>query len=191
MNIYSEVMLEGVAMKKFLVLFSALLLWSCDTPRNYGPESSYYRYQGGSLLILNRELAIPANWATVRLQAGRVVAFGHVQEQEPHCIVEVDSVREEPQSILPDTFTIVQVQRSISELAAVSGFFIRTAFAGDNRPTQMFFKTTFILRSDKQPGVTRMVCQSDQYAAGIGIPRHLTVSEIRKALGNILTLELP
>jgi hypothetical protein len=178
-------------MKTFLVLFSALLLWGCDTPRNYGPESPYYSFSLESRLVLNQELAIPANWATVRLQAGRVVAFGHVQEQEPHCIVEVDSVREEPQRILPDTFMIIGVQRSISELASAPGFFVRTAFANDNRPTQMFFKTTFILRSDKQPGVMRMVCQSDQYAAGIGIPRHLTVSEIRKALGNILTLELP
>jgi hypothetical protein len=35
-----------------------------------------------------------------------------------------------------------------------------------------------------------MICQSDQYAAGAGIPRHLTVPEIRRALGNIFTLEL-
>lgn len=119
------------------------------------------------------------------------MAFGHVQKQEPHCIVELNTVRAEPQRIDPDTFIIVRVQRSISELAAASGFFIRAAFASDTRPTQMFYKTTFTLKSDKQPGVLRMICQSDQYAAGMGIPRHLSVPEIRRALGNIFTLELP
>ncbi|NWG39988.1 MAG: hypothetical protein HXY27_08520 [Hydrogenophilaceae bacterium] len=178
-------------MKIIFVLFGALLLWSCDTTRTHGPELPYYSFALGSRLVLHQELTIPANWATVRLQAGKVAAFGHVQEQEPHCIVEADTVLEKPQRILPDTFMIIRVQRSIGEIANAPGFFIRAGFAGDNRPTQMFFKTTFTLRSDKQPGVMRMVCQSDQYAAGSGIPRHLSVSEIRKTLGNILALELP
>jgi hypothetical protein len=184
-------MQEGVAMKKFLVLLSAMLLWSCNTPGDYGQESPYYRYPENGRFVLNQALEIPANWATARLQSGKVLAFGHVQEQEPHCIFEIASVRAEPQRIEPDIFTIIKVQRSVSELAAASGFFIRAAFTDGNRPTQMFYKTTFMLKSDRQPGVLRMICQSDQHAAGMGIPRHLSVSEIRRALGNILTLELP
>ena len=178
-------------MNKALLLFCVTFLLSCNTPRDYGQESPYYRYPEKGRFILNHALEIPANWATARLQSGKVVAFGHVQEQEPHCIVELNTVRAEPQRIEPDTFIIVRVQRSISELAAASGFFIRAAFAGHIRPTQMFYKTAFTLRSDKKPGVLRMICQSDQYAAGMGIPRHLSVPEIRRALGNIFTLELP
>lgn len=178
-------------MKKVLLLCGVIFLCSCNTPRDDGQKSPYYRFPENGRFVLNQPLEIPANWATARLQSGNIVAFGHVQEQEPHCIVEIDTVRAEPQRIEPDVFTIIRVQRSISELAAAPGFFIRTAFASDTRPTQMFYKTAFALKSVKQPGVLRMICQSDQYAAGIGIPRHLTVSEIRRALGNILTLELP
>jgi len=178
-------------MRKALLLCCVTFLWSCNTPGDYGQESPYYRYPENGRFVLNQALEIPANWATARLQSGKVVAFGHVQEQEPHCIVELDKVLTEPQRIVPDVFTIIRVQRSISELAAVPGFFIRAAFASDTRPTQMFFKTTFTLKSDKQPDVLRMICQSDQYAAGMGIPRHLIVPEIRQALGKIFSLELP
>lgn len=178
-------------MKKILLAGLALLLWSCDTPRNYGPETPYYHYPVGSRFILNRALEIPSNWATARLQSGRVVAFGSVQEQEPHCIFEINTVRAEVQRVEQDIFAIVKVQRSTSTLAAQSSYFIRAAFADTDRPSQMFYKTTFTLRSERQPGVLRLICQSDQYAAGISIPRHLTVSEIRQALGDIFTLELP
>lgn len=178
-------------MKKVLLLCCAVLLWSCDTPGSYGPETPYYRFPAGSRLVLERALEIPANWATVRIQNGRVAAFGHVQEYAPHCIFEINTVRAEPQRVEPDTFAIVKVERSMSTLAAQSGFFIRAAFADTDRPGQMFYKTVFTLRSERRPGVRWLTCQSDQYAAGIGIPRHLTVSEIRQALGDILTLELP
>lgn len=184
---------EVTDMNRVLLLCCAFLLWSCDTPRSYSPESPYYRFPSGSRLVLNQPLEIPANWATARLQYGKLVPFGHVHEQMPHCIFEINSVREVPQRVEPDTFEIVKVQRSTSTLAVDSGFFffIGTAFADTDRPSQMFYKTVFTLKSEKQPWVRDLTCQSDQYAAGIAIPNHLTVPEIRQALGSIFTLELP
>lgn len=178
-------------MKTILLFSFVVLLGSCDTPRGYGPETPYYRFPEGGRLVLNRPLEIPANWATVRLQFGRVVAFGSVQEQEPHCIFEVNTVSPQTQHVEADSFAIVRVERSVSELAAASGLFMKAAFTDSHRPSQMFYKTVFTLRSERQPDVLRMTCQSDQYAAGIGIPRHLTVAEIRQALGDLATLQLP
>lgn len=180
-------------MKRFMLLCLAAVLWACDTPRSYGPDTPYYRFPSGSRLVLNRALDIPANWATARIQNGRLVAFGHVQEQQPHCIFEANTIRAEPQRIEPDSFSIVRVERSASTLAARTGFFLMVgnAFADTDRPGQMFYKTVFMLKSDRQPDVKWLICQSDQYAAGITIPRHLTVTEIRWALGDLFTLELP
>jgi hypothetical protein len=179
-------------MKKVLLLCLAVMLWSCDTPRNYGPETPYYRFPAGSRLVLNRAVEIPANWATLRLQYGKAVPFGHVSEHAPHCILEIDTVRPEPQRVEPDSFAIVKVERSMSTLAVGSGFFffVSSAWADADRPGQMFYKTIFRLSSERQPGVKWLTCQSDQYAAGVGIPRHLTVGEIRQALGDFFTLEL-
>ena len=184
--------MKGIIVKKILIFFGALWLWGCDTSRNYSPDSPYYRFPAGSRLVLTRPLEIPANWATARLQYGKVVPFGHVQEHAPHCIFEINTVSEVPQRVEPDTFEIIKIQRSTSTLAINSGFFffIGTAFADNDQPSQMFYKTTFILRSERQPGVRQLTCQSDQYAAGIAIPNHLTVPEIRQALGSIFTLEL-
>lgn len=187
----ARVEMEGPHMKNAMLLCCALLFLGCDTPRDYGPETPYYRFPEGSRLVLESALDIPANWATVRLQSGKIVAFGHVQEQEPHCILESSRVLEQPQRIEPDTFAIIGVQRHISELAVVPGLFIRAAFADDIRPTQMFYKTILTLKSERQPGVLRLICQSDRYAAGAGIPSHLSVPEIRQALGGIFTLKLP
>jgi hypothetical protein len=178
-------------MKNILLLCLAALLWSCDTPRTYGPETPYYRFPADSRLVLNHALEIPAGRATARIQNGRVAVFGHVQEHQPHCIFEIHTVKAEAQRVEPDTFSIVKVERSTSTLAVQPSFFIRAAFADTDRPGQLFYKTIFTLRSERQPGVRWLSCQSDQYAAGISIPRHLTVSEIRLALGDIFTLELP
>ncbi len=180
-------------MRKRILACLAVLLWACDTPRSYGPETPYYRFPAESRLVLNRALEIPPNWATVRIQNGRPVAFGHVQEYQPHCIFEVYTVREEAQRIEPDTFSIVKVERSANSLALRSGFFfsIGSAYADFDRPGQMFYKTIFWLKYGRQPDVRWMTCQSDQYAAGISIPRHLTVTEIRQALGDLFTLDLP
>ncbi|NWG87004.1 MAG: hypothetical protein HXY26_05745 [Hydrogenophilaceae bacterium] len=179
-------------MKPILLGFAAIwLALGCTSERTYGPASPYYRYPEGSRLILNTALEVPADWATLRLQLGRTVAFGAVQEQEPHCIFEIATVRPQAQRIEPDSFAIVGVRRSVSDLAAAPGFFIRSALADSDLPSQMFYKTEFFLRSERQPNVRRLTCQHDQYAAGIGIPRHLTLAEIRAALGTLFTLQLP
>jgi hypothetical protein len=178
-------------MKHMLLAGLALLLWACDTPRSYGPQTPYYRFPSGTRLVLNQPLEIPANWATARLQYGRQVPFGHVQEQEPHCIFEIDTVRAVPQRVEADVFAVTAVHRSVSELAAGHGFFMRSALADDDAPVPIFFKTTFMLRSEKQPGVLRMACQVGPYSDDIVEHRHLTVTEIRQALGSVFTLELP
>jgi hypothetical protein len=38
--------------------------------------------------------------------------------------------------------------------------------------------------------VRRLLCQHDQLAAGAGLPRHLTLAEIRQALGDFFAIEL-
>ncbi len=64
-------------------------------------------------------------------------------------------------------------------------------WAGRTPPTQLFYKTRFWLRSAKQPDVLQMTCQWDQMtASGAAFARHLTVEEIRAALGSTFTLTL-
>lgn len=169
---------------------------ACVTTTEYGPESPYYAYPEGMRLTLNQVLEIPPDSATVRLQFGRVAALNDVQEQEPHCIFELETVRDTVQRIEPDTFHVVRVQRSVWMSSLTPPQPVRAVRVGlgdsSSGPTLIYYQTEFRLRSERQQVVRALTCQSNQNAAGI-YPnmRHLTLPEIRQALGAIFSLQLP
>lgn len=145
-------------------------------------------------LTLHQALTIPANAATARLQYGRVVAFNSVQEHDPFCIFEIDTVAPGEQKVRPGTFTITRVSRSVETFAGMPVFPfrpLRVALGdGDDGPSQIYFKTTFRLSAPDQP-VRALACMSNQYMPGNPIMRHLTLAEIRQALGTWFSLEFP
>lgn len=171
-------------------------LAACGTTAEYGPDSPYHRYPEGTRLILNQVLEIPPESASVRLQYGRVVPRNGVQEHDPHCIFEIQTVRQIAQRIEPDVFQVIRVQRSVwmsSLMPAGPVYALHVGLGGQGSgPALIFYQTEFRLRSERQPVVRALTCQSNQNAAGI-FPnmRHLTVPEIRQALGTLLSLELP
>ncbi len=147
-------------------------------------------------VVLNETLTIPANAATVRLQYGRVVPFNGVQEQDPFCIFEINTVAEGEQTVRPGGFAITRAYRSIETFAGLPVFpFIPTmkvgfSLDGDGSPSHIYYKTVFQLAAPDQP-VRALSCMSNQMAPGIGIMRHLSPAEIRQALGKLITLETP
>lgn len=145
---------------------------------------------------LHQPATIPAGWATLRLQSGQPVAFNAVQEEEPHCILEVDRVSDAPQTVAADSFRVTAVRRSVSTLSVgalypPAGYhFRRVSLGDDSSPTHLFYKTEFRLDSPRQPQVRSLTCMSNQAAPGIAIPRHLTLAEIHMALGPAFVLRL-
>jgi hypothetical protein len=184
-------------MKKIAVALALLGFASCSTARDYGPDSPYYHFPTGWQITLNRPIEIPPGWATVRLQYGHVVPFNSVQEVDPHCIFELDTVKDAPQPVQPDSFTVTKVTRDITTLAGMTAStgLVRVSMSlvdDDNGgPTQLYYRTIFRLHSDRQPQVRSLTCQSDQLAPGIAIMHHLTVPEMHQALGDYFTLHLP
>ncbi len=170
-----------------------LVLAGCGTTERYGTDSPYYHYPNGVRLILNQPLEIPPDSATVRLQYGQVVARNGVQEQDPYCIFELSTVADGSQRVKSDEFRVTRVQRSTSTIVRVDSLpigLVKVSMGNDSSgPTNYYYKTEFLLHSDSQPNVLAMTCQSNQnYTL---IKRHLTVTEIRQALGTIFTLSLP
>jgi len=145
-------------------------------------------------LRLDKILQIEPDAATARLQYGRIVARNAVQEQDPFCVFEIDTVSPTYQTVLPGRFEIIAVTRSVETLAGMPPFrsawqVRRVSFGDDDGPTHIYYKTTFRLRDDVQP-VRALSCMSNQNAGGIPIMRHLTSGEIRTALGDWFTLRL-
>ena len=170
-----------------------LLMGGCAGLESPDPASPYYAYSTGWAVQLNRALQIPADAATVRLQYGRIVPRNSVQEYDPFCVVELNTVRDEAQTLQPGRFEVWRVTRSIDTVAAAASPFLKAGMMGhDPAPSLLYYKTRFQLRDPAQPNLLDMTCLWDQMAPGNRpLMRHLTLDEIRSAVGDWMTLIPP
>ena len=182
-------------MKYLLIPALLLSLPGCANNTAYGPDSPYYNYPTTTTLSLEQPIEIPPESATVRLQFGRTVARNGVQEEEPHCVFEVNTVKESSQTIVPGVFLVTDIQRRIQTFSGMPVLpwryaFRRTGFGRDDGPSHIYYITEFRLHSDKQPDVRALTCLHNQMAPGIPVMRHLTLAQIRQALGSYFSLTL-
>jgi hypothetical protein len=175
-------------------LVLVLMLGGCAGLESADPASPYYAYSTGWSVQLNRPLTIEPDAATVRLQYGRIVPRNSVQEQDPFCVVELDTVRAVPQVLQPGRFEVWRVTRSVNPItAALKPSLIKARHADDDGdPSFLYFITEFRLRDPAQPTLRGMRCAWNQMAPGNrALMRHLTLDEIRQALGDWMTLTPP
>ena len=166
-----------------------LLVGGCAALESPDPASPYYAYASGWTVQLKRPLQIPPDAATVRLQYGQIVPRNSVQEYDPFCVVALDTVRPDAQTLQPGRFEVLHVSRSVSPITAAALPLMRRVHAGDRAPTFLYYLTHFRLRDAAQPNLYGMTCAWNQMAPGNrSLMRHLTVDEIRGALGDWMVL---
>lgn len=173
------------------ILIGLVLLGGCAGLQSNDPASPHYAYATGWAMTLHKPLTIPAESATVRLQYGGIVPRNSVQEHDPFCVVELDTVREVPQTLAPGRFEVWRVTRSVSPISAARRAPIgRVHFVDDDgEPSFLYFMTAFRLRDPAQPALRGMTCAWNQMAPGNrALMRHLTLDEIRAALGDWFSL---
>jgi hypothetical protein len=171
----------------------AAALAGCAGLQSAGPASPHRADAPVWVLQVNRPLTIPADAATVRLQYGRVVPRNSVQEHDPFCVVELDAVRAEPQTLQPGRFAVWRVTRSINPVAAARRSPLTRVRHVDDEgdPSFLYFITEFRLRDPQQPNLRSLRCAWNQMAPGNrALMRHLTLDEIRSALGDWMQLDL-
>jgi len=145
-------------------------------------------------LSLRVPVEIPAGAATLRLQYGHVTPFNAVQEQDPFCVFELDTVSDQPQAVAPAVFDIAGIVRREETFAGMPrlpfrAFRVGSGLGSDDGPSHIYFKTTFHLAPNPQR-VRNLTCMSNQYMPGIAIMRHLSLEEMRGALGGFFSLDL-
>jgi hypothetical protein len=186
-------------MKPVVIPLLAALLASCQSAAYEGDENSpFYLIPAGSSVTLNRELTIPAEQVAVFLQGGEVASSGKINQYYPHCKFELRHRRDTARTVQPDRFEITKVTPEIGhsvaldglQLAGVSvgiGINIGSRGDGDGASLQTW-STRMTLRSARQPEVFRLSCgQTALPHEG----RHVSINEMRKALGAVITLQLP
>lgn len=162
-----------------------LSLAACQTTAWEGNENSpYYTVPAGTPLTLHREVVVPADRVDVYLQDGRVRAYAEVNPYHPFCSLEVRRRLDTPQTVAPGEFRVVKTVQEIIQTMRVPG--VRLASGGS--PSFEIYNTVLELRSDRQPQVAHLACAHWVYPPQ---QRHLTVNEMRRALGELMTLRLP
>jgi hypothetical protein len=185
-----------VGMRRFALLAVVVFLAACQTASYEGNENSpYYQVPAGSRLILRQAVEIPPYRVGIFLQGGQIKPLSQINQYYPHCKFEVWKIRDLPQPVKPDEFTITKVVQEITDsvsaghvqLARVSiGIGVHMG-GGDDGASVETYATRLNLRSEKQPGVFRLSCGQWSYpAAG----QHVSIREMRVVLGDVFTLQL-
>lgn len=135
------------------------------------------------------------------LQEGKVTGGNKVQETEPYCYFRVsrnEQAQAEPIVILSDDFTITSIlnRRHFTSIAHQKPYLLASlgsestiAFGGfesNGGGTQFTLATHLKLQSAHQPLVSELVCA---IWADPRERRHLTLSEVKTVLGNLVTID--
>lgn len=182
-------------LSRFLtIIIVAGMLSGCQVPlrQTSDPNSPFYQVPQGSTLVLNRDITIAPGTVRVIYQQGREVYAPN--QWEPFCKFEILPLKDEPQQVRADEFLIYRSGRGTGALLVGLEQLPRYARTGllwfdDDSPSPLIYGTYLFLRSPKQPDVYRLLCGHLQ-DAGL-VPRYLTVNQIRAALGNTFTLQIP
>jgi hypothetical protein len=183
-----------VPMTRAIMLAAVLLLLlsACQTTYEASENSPYYEVPVGSTLVLNQDVIIPPNKAGIYIQGGLILPLAQVNQYYPHCKFEVQKLRDSSQTVTADTFAIVKVVKEITDSVdagrirlAGRAMGIGISARDDDGPSLMTYATRLYLRSGNQPEVLRLSCGLWAYTYQ---GQHLTLSEIRKALGTLFTL---
>ena len=187
-------------MKTILLLLS-LTLAACQYVPPRDINSPFFSPPAGSQLRLTRPLTIPANDAGVFIQYGKPqYSVWQPDQYYPNCDFELRTRASHERVVEPDTFTVTRTVREIENVmlppAVVASHdtgngapdenYMTAHDTGNGAPNENYM-TVLYLHSDKQPDVFRMTCQ--HWEAPIDA-QHLTIKQIRQALGDLFTLTL-
>jgi len=149
-----------------------------------------YATPAGGVLVLARDLVIPAGSARVYLQGGGVRAADDVDPWYPYCFFLSRVVGETDQTLRADRFEIVRVRHGEVEAAVVpaTGGFVRVGGAPDGGGPAYLFATLLDLSSPRQPQVMHLECSvKSDYAFG----HHVDLDEFARLAGPLLRIESP
>lgn len=172
-------------MHRLLALILLLALGACTLTPARDEASPFYLPPVGSRLILNQALTIPAEMVGVFIQNGRTVDNRGVDQYYPHCRLEVHERRETAQTVNPDDF---RVRRARRDVQIVSNLRAGPLVHVGTGPSFFIYRTILDLESPHQPSVRTLICQ---YWGHPALDEHLSVGDMRRALGEVMRLELP
>lgn len=171
----------------FLVLAVILVLAACDHSAVKDETSEFYAIPVGSTLELNRDITIPPDQVSVLLQDGAVQQKANINFYRPNCKFELYPISENARLVRPDRFLITKVFDENEFTGLHRSYYASQRMVSTDAPETITYATVMHLHSDMQPDVYRMTCK---HWESVVDNRYLTISEMRKAMGDIFTLKI-
>jgi len=172
-------------MKTFLILFLVLVLSACSQQIINKENSDLYTIPLGSIFVLHQPLLVTAYHARAYIQYGQLKSEKQVDEYYPHCEVELNHVKPVPQHIFPNRFKVIRVLDD--EYEAQRHVLFASLMPVDDGPIFVGFASEYYVQAEKASDVFKITCLHWDDA---NEERYLTVSEIRQALGSVMSLIL-
>ena len=170
-------------MRQLTVFPIVLLIAACSTGSGHQYTARSASLPALSKVTLNAAFNIRSERASEYIQDGEIGPRNKVSEYYPHCIFELRTVADTARTIQPEAFSVTGIRRE-RFMVGLRKLMVASDGGGDYN---LVMSTTVIsLHSDRQPDVFRLSCQQldEPYLA-----RHVTVEEMRRAVGDLFTLE--
>ena len=184
-------------MRGIILVVTTLLLASCQSMRYEGDENSpYYTLPTGTRVLLKQALAISPEKVGVYIQNGKVKPWSEIDHYHAHCKFEVRKRKDTEQQVQPDEFVVTRVVEDIVHSVRWGHWQVADTTLGmrvsdqSGGPSLWTYATYMYIASDRQPHVFRLGCGHSAYP-GTREAVHLSITQMRKALGDLITLQLP
>jgi hypothetical protein len=182
-------------MRRLVLPILIVFVAACQTTRYEGNEDSpYYLVPVGSVLTLNQDIEIPPHRVAVFLQDGQLKPLSQINQYYPHCKFEVLKIRDIPQTVHADRFTIEKAVQEITDSVDAGGIqlagiplAIGVGIGNGDGIGAQTFATRLSLRSASQPDVYLLSCGQWAFPSD---GQHVSIRDIRRVLGKIFALQL-
>ena len=182
------------------VLAALTLLAGCQAPQVRDEASPNFLPPKGSLVILHDDMQIPPQSARVFLQRGQFYGYHGIDLYYPWCAFEVNDVSESTQILRANTFEIYRVhirteqvvdntKTQLASLAFGPNKAWHLVMDGSGGPTTVTKVLVMWMDSPNQSNIRKLTCGGSE--ENVALARTPSVNQIRAALGDVATLELP
>ncbi len=185
--------MPNTRLKTGLALFFLVVFLTGCASATYSKTSKRPAVKPGSYVQIHHEYQVPNEFARVYFRNGKQTARADVDRFTPYCYLLMHDSRqaEQPlQTIFPGRFLVTQVIESNDHHGGRRTYVASLGnLMFDDGPSNVNYILEMRLSSSEQPGVRALVCikNADDYIDR----RHPNLSEIKTALGNLVTIEAP
>ncbi|BBP42388.1 hypothetical protein [Thiosulfativibrio zosterae] len=193
---------------KILSALGLVLITGCSTT----PPKSMMNIQTGEFFTLNQPITIAADAATQFIQFGQLSSRNGFSRFDPHCRIEIKQLSEQPQTLLPETFTISKVQigeeqvasnalpllamaqqQTLTDLPSLEQRLLANNDSDSQRPETMDTVMLYLEPTAKNPNIFRLVCAGSLSDGSLKDaprsyrPQRTQINDILGSLGKVST----